>query len=58
MSCKDVYHICLMGLDPLSDKNGTSNKFETSKDNDNKNDNLLDIGAYHESILRFLIEDF
>lgn len=58
MSCKEIYHICLLGLDPLNEK--TSNKFETNKNEGNgeNGDSHLEIGAYHESILRFLIEDF
>lgn len=56
MSCKEIYHICLIGLDPLSEK--VSNKFETNKNDSQNGDSHLEIGAYHESILRFLIEDF
>jgi hypothetical protein len=58
MSCKEIYHICLVGLDPLSEKN--SSKFKTNKGGDGgrQADNNLEIGAYHESILRFLVEDF
>ena len=41
-----------MGLDPLTEK--IVNKFETNHPN---GDSLLEIGAYHESILRFFIED-
>lgn len=57
-SCKEIYHICLLGLDPLSEK--TASKFETNKNEGSQAgaDSQLEIGAYHESILRFLIEDF
>ena len=50
ISCKGVYHICLIGLDPLEDK--PEKKFETN------NETNLDISAYHESVLKYLIEDF
>lgn len=50
MACSGAYHLCLVGLDPLEDK--PEKKFETN------NETNLDISAYHESVLKYLIEDF
>ena len=52
MGCKDIYHVCLVGLEPLSMKQ--TKKFETN----NGTDHTLDIKDYHERILKFLIEEF
>ena len=49
-----MYHICLVGLGPISIK--PSKKFETNTGNDS--DNILDIKDYHERILKFVIEEF
>lgn len=51
VGCKDIYHICLVGLDEFSAQN--LKKFET-----NNNDTILDIKDYHERILMFIIEEF
>jgi hypothetical protein len=45
----------MVGLDSISSKSTTS-KFETAKKGES--DNNLEIGAYHESIIRFFIDDF
>jgi hypothetical protein len=45
----------MVGLESLSSKSSPS-KFETNRKGEG--DNHLEIGAYHESIIRFFIEDF